>query len=112
MNNLGPMTLARATHVPTRTRMILIVAGEIEPVYLRDMGTSTFVNNRHYPSPRADLRFLSRQEEKRFNTMATAPADWKDLSFLEGDSAFAEAADLARLAANPAVAAAIRALLH
>lgn len=106
------MTIARGTHVPTRTRMILIVSGNLEPVYLRDMGTSTFVNNRHYPSPRADLRFLSKQEEKRFNNMAASASDWDGLCFLEGDAAFAEAADLARLAANPAVAAAIRALLH
>ncbi len=106
------MTIARGTHVPTRTRMILIVSGEHEPIYLRDMGTSTFVGNRHFNTPRTDLRFLSKQEEKRFNQMAANPADWRDISFGEGDDARAEAADLAALAANPVVAAAIRALLH
>lgn len=101
-------TLARGTHVPTRTRMILIVAGDRNPVYLRDMGTSIFVGNRHYSTPHADLRFLSKQEEKRFNTMAANATDWSDISFCEGEDAKYEALDLARLAANPVVAQVIR----
>lgn len=106
------MTVARGMHVPTRTRMILIVSGDLEPVYLRDMGISTFVNNRHYSSPRADLRFLSRQEEKRFNQMAGCPSDWKDIAFEEGDDARDDARDLARLAADDRVRAAILSLLR
>lgn len=106
------MTLARAKHVPTRTRMILIVSGDANPVYLRDLGMAAVINGRHYNPLRADLRFLSKQEEKRFNNMAASASDWEELSFYEGDDARAEAADLAAIAANPVVAAAIRALLH
>lgn len=102
------VTIARGTHVPTRTRMILIVAGDRNPVYLRDMGTSIFIGGRHYSTPHTDLRFLSPQEEKRFNRMATNAADWRDVSFRDGEDAKHEALDLARLSANPAVAEAIR----
>jgi hypothetical protein len=105
-------TLARGTHVPTRTRMILIVAGDRNPVYLRDMGTSIFVGNRHYSTPRADLRFLSKQEERRFNRQSANPADWTGVSVLEGEDARTEALDLARTAANPAVASAIRSIVR
>lgn len=102
------VTLAQATHVPTRTTMVLIVSGDRNPVYLRHLGFSTVIGGRHFNTSRADLRFLSKQEEKRFNCMAANTADWSDLSFYEGDDAKYEALGLARAAANPVVAQVIR----
>lgn len=102
--------LARATHSPTHTRMILIIAGDRNPVYLRDLGFRAVIDGRHYSPAKADLRFLSRQEEKRFNTMAANATDWSDISSLEGDEAKYEALGLARNAANYVVAQAIRSL--
>ena len=112
MNNLGPMTLARATHVPTRTRMVVVIRGEKDPVYLRDMGYACMIRGRHFMPPKLDLRFLSSQEEKRFNTMATSPSDWQDLAFFEGDDAYTEADDLYRHVADEAVKKALAALLR
>lgn len=100
--------VAKATHLPTRTVMIAIIAGERDPVYLRDLGMRTVIDGHHYSTPRADLRFLSKQEEKRFNRMATAPSDWVNMTCVEGDDAHDEAINLARSAVNPAVAEAIR----
>lgn len=100
--------VARATHLPTRTTMIVIVVDDRNPVYLRDLGLRTVIDGRHFASPKADLRFLSRQEEKRFNRMATSASDWADMSCIEGDDARDKALDLAHSSINPAVAEAIR----
>jgi len=88
--------------------MIVIVVDDRNPVYLRDLGLRTVIDGRHFASPKADLRFLSRQEEKRFNRMATSASDWADMNCIEGDDARDKALDLAHSSINPAVAEAIR----
>ena len=110
--NTGTMTLARATHVPTRTRMVVVIRGDLDPVYLRDMGFSHMIRGRHFMHPKLDLRFLSKQEEKRFNNMAASASDWQDLAFFEGDDAIAEADYLYRHAPDEAVKKALASLLR
>lgn len=100
--------VAKATHIPTRTTMVVIIVDDKNPVYLRDLGLRTVIDGHHFASPKADLRFLSHQEEKRFNRMATSASDWADMTCVEGDDAHDEAINLARSAVNPAVAEAIR----
>lgn len=100
--------VAKATHLPTHTTMVVIIVDDKSPVYLRDLGLRTVIDGRRFDSPKEDLRFLSRQEEKRFNRMATSASDWTDMSCIEGDDARDKALDLAHAAINPAVAEAIR----
>lgn len=104
-------TLATGTHVPTRTTLVQIIVGG-EVLYLRHLGVSTIVGGRHYAQPKADLRFASRQEEKRFENLSTNLSDWANLTLVEGDDAKDEALALSRMAANPAVASAIRSLFN
>jgi len=100
--------VARATHLPTHTTMVVIIVDDKNPVYLRDLGMRTVIDGRRFTSPKADMRFLSKQEEKRFNRMATSASDWTDMSCIEGDDARDEALDIAKDAINPSVAEAIR----
>ena len=103
------ITLASGTHAPTHTTMIQIIVGG-EVLYLRHLGVSTIIGGCHFSQPKADLRFTSRQEEKRFENLSTNLTDWSNLTLVEGDDAKDEALALSRMAANPAVASAIRSL--
>ena len=103
------ITLASGTHAPTRTTMIQIIVGD-EVLYFRHLGVSPVIGGRHFSQPKADLRFASRQEEKRFENLSTNLSDWLNLTVTEGDDAKDEALNFARMAANPAVASAIRSL--
>lgn len=105
---MANIMVAKATHLPTHTTMVVIIVDDKNPVYLRDLGLRTVIDGHRFTSPRADLRFLSKQEEKRFNRMSTSASDWTDMHCTEGPAARDEALDLAHSAINPAVAEAIR----
>lgn len=114
MNNPTPReaTLARAFHTPTRTAMIVAIVGDKSPVYLRDRGFRREIDGRHFVEEHLDVRFLSRQEEKRFNRCAAAPRDWADIHVAEGDDALNEIRTIISQIVNPTIKEALSALLH
>jgi len=105
-------TLARAFHTPTRTAMIVAIVGDKSPVYLRDRGFRREIDGRHFAEEHLDVRFLSKQEEKRFNRASTCPRDWEDVHVAEGDDALGEIHTLISQIVNPTIKEVLKALVR